>query len=336
METRENVLLGCARAVRTRVGRLTGSTTHQPASDTRDPDVPDAATSSADTSSTDVVASTQATEDVAADRLVSAARTRRRDTESRAWLRNIAAAGVIGTLGLALAGAMATSGTANPTDTAPTANVSVANDVRQADEFSGRQDRADRTAPRGALEDRLAEQQARQKEIEEARLRSAQADRQKQLGESSKKTKENEKRLDSDVPSRMPLDNYTLRARWGEYGVWARWHTGVDLAAPLGSKISAPAAGVVEHAGPGGGAGSWAGCYVVLRHPDGQATLYAHMNCAMSVSVGQEVGAGTELGHVGLTGRTFGPHLHMELYPAGVTPGDIYSSIDPLPWLQQG
>jgi murein DD-endopeptidase MepM/ murein hydrolase activator NlpD len=34
-----------------------------------------------------------------------------------------------------------------------------------------------------------------------------------------------------------------------------------------------------------------------------------------------------------MTGRTFGPHVHFEVYPAGVTPGDIYNAVNPVPWL---
>ena len=260
--------------------------------------------------------------------------------ETRAWVRNLGTAAVISSLGIALAGAVATAGTANTTDDAvdvPRPNQVTINDtVRQPDEFSHREGRADRSAPRGALTDRKALSESRHKQIERQQTREARLDRAKRLGEAAKAAKENQKRLSSRVPSQMPLANYTLSARWGAVGPWARYHTGVDLAAPIGSAISAPAAGVVEHAGPGGEAGSWAGCYVVLRHTDGKASLYAHMNCGLSISVGQTVAPGDSLGHVGMTGRSFGPHLHLELYPAGATPGDIYSSIDPLPWLREG
>ena len=56
-----------------------------------------------------------------------------------------------------------------------------------------------------------------------------------------------------------------------------------------------------------------------LKHPNGTHTLLAHMS-SVSVSVGQTVSACQIVGRIGLTGRTFGPHVHMEVYPAGVTP----------------
>jgi murein DD-endopeptidase MepM/ murein hydrolase activator NlpD len=53
----------------------------------------------------------------------------------------------------------------------------------------------------------------------------------------------------------------------------------------------------------------------------------------VSVSVGQTVAACQVVGAVGMTGRTFGPHLHFEAYPPGITPGDIYRAVSPATWL---
>ncbi|HEY5786453.1 MAG TPA: M23 family metallopeptidase [Microlunatus sp.] len=130
----------------------------------------------------------------------------------------------------------------------------------------------------------------------------------------------------------MPVKSYSLAARFGDVGAWARYHTGFDFSAPIGTPVYAPTAGVVAHAGSGGNAAGWAGNYVVIKHADGTQTLYAHMS-SISVQSGAKVTGGTRLGQVGQTGRAFGPHLHFEVYPAGAEPGDVYSAANPQPWL---
>ncbi len=124
---------------------------------------------------------------------------------------------------------------------------------------------------------------------------------------------------------------YSIAARFGQVGSWSRYHTGVDFSAPVGSPLQAPASGVVTNAGSGPASG-WAGTYVAIRYPDGTSSLSAHMS-TVSVSVGQTVTACQTIGAVGMTGRTFGPHVHFEIYPAGVTPGDVYKAVDPMGWL---
>lgn len=132
--------------------------------------------------------------------------------------------------------------------------------------------------------------------------------------------------------SRMPVPNYSIAARFGAVGAWSRYHTGIDLSGPIGTPVYAPASGVVTFAGYGGPAG-WAGNYVTVRHANGTSSLYAHMSVTR-VSVGQQVSAGQQVGAIGMTGRTFGPHLHFEVYPSGVRPGDVYSAVNPEPWLR--
>ncbi len=117
---------------------------------------------------------------------------------------------------------------------------------------------------------------------------------------------------------------YIRGAGWGQYGSWARYHTGVDLSAPYGTPIRAACDGVVL-AKDGGG---WAGINVSIAHAGGGATLYAHMS-SKTVRAGQVVKAGQVIGYVGLTGRTFGPHLHFEYYPNPSSIGDPYTSADP-------
>lgn len=130
----------------------------------------------------------------------------------------------------------------------------------------------------------------------------------------------------------LPISGgYRIAARFGDTGSWSRYHTGIDFSAAMGTGIDAVADGVVTHAGSG--SSGWAGTYVTVRHADGKSTLYAHMS-SVSVAEGERVDAGQRVGAVGMTGRTFGPHVHFELYPAGVTPSDPYEAIDPAPWMR--
>ncbi|MDO4693851.1 MAG: M23 family metallopeptidase [Eikenella sp.] len=101
-----------------------------------------------------------------------------------------------------------------------------------------------------------------------------------------------------------------------------RMHTGIDYAAPTGTPIRAPSAGVVAFRGWKGGYGNT----VVLRHTGSMETLYAHMSAfSTTAAPGMRVEAGEVIGYVGSTGRSTGPHLHYEVRlngqpvnPAGV------------------
>ncbi len=95
-------------------------------------------------------------------------------------------------------------------------------------------------------------------------------------------------------------------------------HTGVDLAAPLGTPIPAAKDGVVISAGARGGYGN----AIEVAHTDGTSTLYAHAS-DVAVTPGTHVAAGEIVGWVGQTGRTTGPHLHLEVRKAGqpIDPG---------------
>ncbi|MDO5500749.1 MAG: peptidoglycan DD-metalloendopeptidase family protein [Propionibacteriaceae bacterium] len=120
---------------------------------------------------------------------------------------------------------------------------------------------------------------------------------------------------------------YSVGARWGAVGAWSRYHTGQDLPAPIGTPIRAAANGIVVSPNGGG----WAGVHVIVQHGNG-STLYAHMASA-TVRPGQSVTAGQVIGYVGMTGRTFGPHLHWEYYPPGAATNDPYRTSDPYRWL---
>ena len=98
----------------------------------------------------------------------------------------------------------------------------------------------------------------------------------------------------------------------------AEFHQGLDIGAPYGSPVRAAASGTVSYAGWMQGYGN----IVILQHPGGVETRYAHQS-QLSVTVGQQVSAGDVLGAVGATGDATGPHLHFEVRLNGqpVDPG---------------
>lgn len=86
------------------------------------------------------------------------------------------------------------------------------------------------------------------------------------------------------------------------------FHGGLDIAAPTGTPIVSSRSGFVSRSG-------WIGAYgyaVYVDHGDGTQTRYAHMS-QISVRSGQQVDRGQQLGLVGSTGASTGPHLHFEI-----------------------
>ena len=88
-------------------------------------------------------------------------------------------------------------------------------------------------------------------------------------------------------------------------------YNGVDFAAPVGTPIRAAAGGQVIVARGAGWNGGY-GLYVVIKHPNGTQTLYAHMS-SLAVTAGDTVVSGQTIGGVGNTGRSTGNHLHFEV-----------------------
>lgn len=89
-------------------------------------------------------------------------------------------------------------------------------------------------------------------------------------------------------------------------------YNAVDLAAPIGTKIVAAAGGKVIVSKNNGAYNGGYGNYVVISHPNGTQSLYAHMK-GVNVEVGQTVKQGDLVGTIGMTGRTTGPHVHFEI-----------------------
>ena len=88
-------------------------------------------------------------------------------------------------------------------------------------------------------------------------------------------------------------------------------HNGVDLAASIGEPILAAARGTIIVSKSGGYNGGY-GTYLVIAHPNGTQTLYAH-NSKNAVKQGDFVERGQIIGYVGNSGKSTGPHLHFEV-----------------------
>ncbi|MCX7239740.1 MAG: M23 family metallopeptidase [Burkholderiales bacterium] len=92
-----------------------------------------------------------------------------------------------------------------------------------------------------------------------------------------------------------------------------RAHQGVDYGAPTGTPVRTVGDGVVEFAGVQNGFGN----VVIVKHGNGNATVYAHLS-RIQVRSGQRVNQGQYVGAVGQTGWATGPHLHFEFRVNGV------------------
>lgn len=106
-----------------------------------------------------------------------------------------------------------------------------------------------------------------------------------------------------------PLDRYRVTSLWGSRrilnGTPARPHYGIDLAAPAGTPILAPADGLVTFARPGM---HFEGGLTLIDHGQGLITAYLHQS-RIDVLATQRIRRGDVIGAVGMTGRATGPHL---------------------------
>lgn len=118
----------------------------------------------------------------------------------------------------------------------------------------------------------------------------------------------------------LPLDNYEFTAPFGVR--FGKLHAGIDLAAAEGTPFKSIHSGVVTAAGYNGGYGN----AITVKNPDGTETVYAHAR-RLLVKTGDTVKAGQVIGEVGMTGYSYGSHLHLEIHVGG-TP------CDPIPFLR--
>ena len=109
------------------------------------------------------------------------------------------------------------------------------------------------------------------------------------------------------VPSRHVTSPFGMR-RDPFTGVLA-FHTGIDLRAPIGTPVVAAMDGVVSVVGEN----RTYGRYIIITHPNGYKTFYAHLN-SVSVRRGDRVQQGRRIGESGNTGRSTGPHLHFSVF----------------------
>jgi len=104
------------------------------------------------------------------------------------------------------------------------------------------------------------------------------------------------------------------KKRWHPVLKRYRAHLGTDFAAPRGRKIFAAGDGRIDFIGRRGGYGKT----IIIRHPNGYKTLYAHQNKFRGgLKRGSRVKRGQHIGYVGNTGLSSGPHLHLGLYKNG-------------------
>jgi murein DD-endopeptidase MepM/ murein hydrolase activator NlpD len=107
----------------------------------------------------------------------------------------------------------------------------------------------------------------------------------------------------------LPIKDAKITTPYGKKGkMWSRgYHTGIDVACPVGTDIIAVADGKIENA-------NWGKSYGVqlVQAVEGGWVIYAHLSKAL-VKAGDKVTKGQHIGESGNTGNSSGPHLHFEM-----------------------
>ncbi|NGO07300.1 M23 family metallopeptidase [Streptomyces sp. HC44] len=169
-----------------------------------------------------------------------------------------------------------------------------------------------------------AEEAAKKRAAEEKARAEAKAKAEREAKERAAREAERKRLLNSFV---APIsDSYVSTGYKAGGSVWSSGsHTGIDFHAASGTTVHAVGAGTVVEAGFEGSYGN----QVVIKMNDGTYTQYGHMS-SISVSVGQTVTPGQQIGLSGATGNVTGAHLHFE---ARTSP-EYGSDMDPLAYLR--
>jgi len=118
-------------------------------------------------------------------------------------------------------------------------------------------------------------------------------------------------KLFTPTPSSAPSGYYMRPIFGGRKSRGLHGYNGVDLAQSCGEAVLAAAEGTAIVVRPDGWNGGY-GKYVVISHPNGTQTLYAHLSSILA-SQGQYVARGSQIARIGSTGNSTGCHLHFEV-----------------------
>jgi murein DD-endopeptidase MepM/ murein hydrolase activator NlpD len=172
---------------------------------------------------------------------------------------------------------------------------------------------------------RVAAQEAARKAAEEAARERAVEEAEKARAEKERAAREAERKRLNTFVSPIP-GSYVSTGYQSGGAIWSSGsHTGIDFHAASGTPVHSVGVGTVVEAGWGGAYGN----QVVIKMHDGTYTQYAHLS-SVSVSAGQEVAAGEQIGLSGATGNVTGAHLHFE---ARMSP-EYGSDLDPVAYLR--
>ena len=205
-------------------------------------------------------------------------------------------------------------GSMDPSRVSQASALTGASDVSRVSLLGAREAAVSRDSRRDALQDAANQKLVAQAEAQAQQRNAALAQFAKQAEAQAAKIALNQWVL--------PVDHVVLTARFGEVGLWASYHTGLDFNGEVGDPIYSIANGVVTSAGYDGSYGN----KTVVTLDDGTEIWYCHQTTFL-VSTGDTVRAGEQIGTMGATGHVTGSHLHLEVRPGGGDPVDPYAAL---------